>query len=76
MAWTADRRLRQRTVFSFYVTKNISTAEGGARIADAERLAETVKRLALHGLSIGAWERFSDAGFGSTRWSHRATSTP
>jgi dTDP-4-amino-4,6-dideoxygalactose transaminase len=51
------------TVFSFYVTKNISTAEGGALITDDERLAGTVERLALHGLSIGAWERFSDSGF-------------
>lgn len=51
------------TVFSFYVTKNISTAEGGALISDDEKLAGTVERLALHGLSIGAWERFSDAGF-------------
>ena len=51
------------TVFSFYVTKNISTAEGGALITDDEQLAETVERLALHGLSSGAWERFSDTGF-------------
>jgi dTDP-4-amino-4,6-dideoxygalactose transaminase len=51
------------TVFSFYVTKNISTIEGGALITDDLQLAETVERLALHGLSLGAWQRFSDAGF-------------
>ena len=49
--------------FSFYVTKNISTIEGGALMTDSEQVAEEVERLALHGLSVGAWQRFSDAGF-------------
>src|ERR1022692_285679 len=49
--------------FSFYVTKNISTIEGGALVTDSAQLAEEVERLALHGLSLGAWQRFSDAGF-------------
>ncbi|MGI8505476.1 MAG: DegT/DnrJ/EryC1/StrS family aminotransferase [Solirubrobacteraceae bacterium] len=51
------------TAFSFYVTKNISTIEGGALMTDSEELAEEVERLALHGLSLGAWQRFSDSGF-------------
>jgi dTDP-4-amino-4,6-dideoxygalactose transaminase len=51
------------TAFSFYVTKNITTIEGGALMTESERLATEVERLALHGLSLGAWERFSDAGF-------------
>ncbi len=51
------------TAFSFYVTKNISTIEGGALMTDSEPVAEEVERLALHGLSVGAWQRFSDAGF-------------
>ncbi|MDQ6835707.1 MAG: DegT/DnrJ/EryC1/StrS aminotransferase family protein [Actinomycetota bacterium] len=49
--------------FSFYVTKNISTVEGGALMTDSEAVAEEVERLGLHGLSLGAWQRFSDAGF-------------
>jgi dTDP-4-amino-4,6-dideoxygalactose transaminase len=49
--------------FSFYVTKNITTGEGGALATDDPELAERVERLALHGLSLGAWQRFSDAGF-------------
>jgi dTDP-4-amino-4,6-dideoxygalactose transaminase len=49
--------------FSFYVTKNITTIEGGALLTDDEGVAEEVERLALHGLSLGAWQRFSDAGF-------------
>jgi dTDP-4-amino-4,6-dideoxygalactose transaminase len=49
--------------FSFYVTKNITTIEGGALATDDAGIAEEVERLALHGLSLGAWQRFSDAGF-------------
>jgi dTDP-4-amino-4,6-dideoxygalactose transaminase len=49
--------------FSFYVTKNITTIEGGALVSEDEAVATEVERLALHGLSVGAWQRFSDAGF-------------
>jgi dTDP-4-amino-4,6-dideoxygalactose transaminase len=51
------------TAFSFYVTKNISTIEGGALMTDDAELAAEVERLALHGLSLGAWQRFADEGF-------------
>jgi dTDP-4-amino-4,6-dideoxygalactose transaminase len=51
------------TAFSFYVTKNISTIEGGALVTVDPEVAEEVERLALHGLSMGAWQRFSDTGF-------------
>lgn len=49
--------------FSFYVTKNITTIEGGAVATPDPELAAEVERLALHGLSLGAWQRFSDVGF-------------
>jgi len=49
--------------FSFYVTKNITTIEGGALVTDDPETAAEVERLALHGLSLGAWQRFSDSGF-------------
>jgi dTDP-4-amino-4,6-dideoxygalactose transaminase len=49
--------------YSFYVTKNVTTIEGGAIATDDGALAEEVERQALHGLSLGAWQRFSDAGF-------------
>ena len=49
--------------FSFYPTKNITTIEGGAIATDDAALAEGIERLALHGLSLGAWQRFSDEGF-------------
>jgi dTDP-4-amino-4,6-dideoxygalactose transaminase len=51
------------TAFSFYATKNITTGEGGALATEDEQVAQEVERLALHGLSVGAWQRFSDAGF-------------
>ncbi len=49
--------------FSFYVTKNITTGEGGIIITDDDRIAERVKMLALHGMSKDAWKRFSDEGY-------------
>jgi len=49
--------------FSFYVTKNITTIEGGLLLTEVPELAAEVERLALHGLSLGAWQRFSDTGF-------------
>jgi dTDP-4-amino-4,6-dideoxygalactose transaminase len=49
--------------FSFYVTKNMTTAEGGMVVAaDPERLRR-IKILALHGLSADAWHRHRDQGF-------------
>jgi dTDP-4-amino-4,6-dideoxygalactose transaminase len=51
------------TAFSFYVTKNLTTIEGGALVTEDADVAAEVERLALHGLSLGAWQRFSDKGF-------------
>jgi dTDP-4-amino-4,6-dideoxygalactose transaminase len=51
------------TAFSFYVTKNITTIEGGAIATDDEAFAARIEQAALHGLSLGAWQRYSDAGF-------------
>ncbi len=49
--------------FSFYVTKNVTTCEGGMVTTDNEGWAESIEAWALHGQSRGAWKRFSDAGF-------------
>jgi dTDP-4-amino-4,6-dideoxygalactose transaminase len=49
--------------FSFYVTKNITTGEGGMIVTDDERIASKVKVLGLHGMSKDAWKRFSDEGY-------------
>ncbi len=49
--------------FSFYVTKNVVTGEGGMVITDDDRLAEQIKILGLHGMDQDAWQRFSDEGY-------------
>jgi dTDP-4-amino-4,6-dideoxygalactose transaminase len=49
--------------FSFYVTKNVATGEGGMVLAHREEDAARIKMLALHGMSKDAWKRFSDAGY-------------
>ncbi len=49
--------------FSFYVTKNVITGEGGMVLAKNEMDAERIKILALHGMSKDAWKRFSDEGY-------------
>jgi dTDP-4-amino-4,6-dideoxygalactose transaminase len=49
-------------VFSFYATKNIAIGEGGMVVSRDSELVERVSRLALHGLSKGAWSRFSETG--------------
>jgi dTDP-4-amino-4,6-dideoxygalactose transaminase len=63
--WAGRRigTLGNPTCFSFHATKNVTTAEGGALATDDPALAARVERLAMHGLSAGAWERFADDGF-------------
>jgi dTDP-4-amino-4,6-dideoxygalactose transaminase len=50
-------------VLSFYATKNIVTGEGGMVFTNDANIAARIKRLALHGLSQDAWNRFSDDGY-------------
>jgi dTDP-4-amino-4,6-dideoxygalactose transaminase len=49
--------------FSFYVTKNIVTGEGGMVLARKAEDASRIKILGLHGMSKDAWNRFSDDGY-------------
>ena len=49
--------------FSFYVTKNVVTGEGGMILARRAEDAARLKTLALHGMSHDAWKRFSDSGY-------------
>jgi dTDP-4-amino-4,6-dideoxygalactose transaminase len=51
------------TCFSFYVTKNVITAEGGMVTTNNREFAEKIKTYALHGMSADAWARFSDQGY-------------
>lgn len=50
-------------VFSFYVTKNLTTVEGGMVLSRDQRRIDRIKRLGLHGMSVDAWKRFSDSGY-------------
>jgi dTDP-4-amino-4,6-dideoxygalactose transaminase len=49
--------------FSFYVTKNVVTGEGGMIVAKSNTDIERAKVLALHGMTKDAWHRFSDTGY-------------
>jgi dTDP-4-amino-4,6-dideoxygalactose transaminase len=49
--------------FSFYVTKNVVTGEGGVVLARREEDISRIKVLGLHGMSKDAWKRFSDEGY-------------
>jgi dTDP-4-amino-4,6-dideoxygalactose transaminase len=49
--------------FSFYVTKNVVTGEGGMVLARDENDAARIKVLALHGMSKDAWKRFGDEAY-------------
>lgn len=49
--------------FSFYVTKNVVTGEGGMVTTRREDDAARIKVLALHGMSKDAWKRFGDEGY-------------
>lgn len=54
--------LSDAAVFSFYPIKPITTGQGGMVTTDDDALAERVRLLALHGLSKGAWDRYSEKG--------------
>ena len=49
--------------FSFYVTKNVTTAEGGIVITKDPTALSKIRILRLHGLSKDAWKRFGDDGY-------------
>lgn len=50
------------TVFSFYATKNLTTAEGGMITTDHDAYAERMRIWTLHGISRDAWKRYSAEG--------------
>lgn len=54
--------LSDAACFSFYATKNITTAEGGAIATDDEELIKSARVNSLHGMSKDAWKRYTSAG--------------
>jgi dTDP-4-amino-4,6-dideoxygalactose transaminase len=49
--------------FSFYATKNMTTAEGGMLLASDPALAAEARVMARQGIDYDAWDRFSEGGF-------------
>jgi dTDP-4-amino-4,6-dideoxygalactose transaminase len=49
--------------YSFYATKNLTTAEGGAFVTNYEELFKVAAQASLHGMSVDAFKRFSKSGF-------------
>jgi dTDP-4-amino-4,6-dideoxygalactose transaminase len=49
------------TSFSFYATKNLTTAEGGILTGSQEQL-ERARVISLHGMSRDAWKRYDKSG--------------
>jgi len=50
------------TCFSFYVTKTITTGEGGMATTDNPEWAEKMRIMSLHGISKDAWKRYTNEG--------------
>jgi UDP-4-amino-4,6-dideoxy-N-acetyl-beta-L-altrosamine transaminase len=50
------------TCFSFYATKNITTAEGGMITTENDEWAERMRIMSLHGISKDAWKRYTAEG--------------
>jgi len=48
--------------FSFYATKNLTTAEGGMVTTNSKSLANKIRILSMHGISKQAWNRYSKTG--------------
>ena len=50
------------TAFSFYVTKPLTTGEGGMLVTNNTAWADRVRSMSLHGISHHAWKRYEGLG--------------
>ncbi|HEX8965660.1 MAG TPA: DegT/DnrJ/EryC1/StrS aminotransferase family protein [Patescibacteria group bacterium] len=51
------------TCFSFYVTKNLATGEGGALTTKKKSWRDLIEKYSLHGMNKDAWKRYSSSGY-------------
>ncbi|MFQ5918044.1 MAG: DegT/DnrJ/EryC1/StrS family aminotransferase [Candidatus Binatia bacterium] len=51
------------TSFSFYPTKNITTAEGGMITTNRDDLAEKIRILSYHGITASTWQRHGEDSY-------------
>jgi dTDP-4-amino-4,6-dideoxygalactose transaminase len=58
---SANQSVPVLTCFSFYATKNLTTAEGGMLTGHKSLLSEA-RRWSLHGMSRDAWKRYGASG--------------
>lgn len=58
---SAGPAVPRAAAFSFYVTKNITTGEGGMLTGDPD-LVDEARRWVLHGMSRDAWNRYGAGG--------------
>jgi dTDP-4-amino-4,6-dideoxygalactose transaminase len=56
-------QLGRAVCYSFYVTKNMTTGEGGMLATDDVALAERARTLRLHGMTRDAWTRYVPGGY-------------
>lgn len=54
--------ISELTAFSFYVTKPLTTGEGGMVTTEDEELANRMRLMRLHGISRDAWKRYTAEG--------------
>ncbi len=65
-SWYKDKKIgsiSDMTAFSFYVTKNVATGEGGMLTSNNKQWADKVRVRRLHGISKDAWKRYSSEGY-------------
>lgn len=65
-AWFKGKKIgsiSDMTAFSFYVTKNVATGEGGMLTTNKQKWADEARIRRLHGISADAWKRYSASGF-------------
>ena len=55
-------KIKRTSVFSFYATKNITTAEGGMITTNNTEIADFIRILSFHGMNNNAWKRYDDRG--------------
>jgi dTDP-4-amino-4,6-dideoxygalactose transaminase len=58
--WPGSRA--DAAAYSFYATKNVTSAEGGMFVTNDDALMERVRTLSLHGMDRDAWKRYTNAG--------------
>ncbi len=50
------------TAYSFYVTKNLATGEGGMLTTNDAEFSDLARKLSLHGMNRDAWNRYGSHG--------------